>query len=110
APVLIPSISSCLFFDGVTETVVPGHTRTSPPRERCSTAVSEPAITEDPAAMRRPASRTDPWPAVTGTKAGAGVIARDGAERGWNGDFPAAFTSSGGLRRTIKRLPAPSHV
>src|SRR4029077_222699 len=108
----MPSISSCLVCDGVTETVVPGHTWTSPCRDKCSTAVSEPAVTDDPAAMRLPAKTTEPEAPVTGTISGADVMARTRSDGGWNGDFSPgpAFTSSGGFRRTIRRLPALSQL
>ena len=54
------------FFEGVTETVVPGQTRTSPPLDKCSTAVSLPAVRDDPAAKRLPASTTSPITAADG--------------------------------------------
>src|SRR3979409_394803 len=105
----MPSISSCLFFDGVTETVVPGHTRTSPPCERCNTAVSEPAVTDEPEPMRLPASTTAPCPPETGTSAGD-VVEKLTTDGGWKGDFVPAFGSSGGFKRTRSRFPAASQV
>jgi hypothetical protein len=55
----------------VTETVVPGHTRTSPPRASLSTAVSSAAVIDDPEATRLPASTSVPeLPTATGTAAG----------------------------------------
>src|SRR5437879_1147093 len=106
----MPSIRSRLFCDGVTETVVPGQTRTSPPRGNCKIAVSEPAVTEEPAPRRFPARTTVPDPLVTGTTVGVAVIARLATVGGWNGDFLPAVSSSAGWRRTIRRLPAASHV
>ena len=109
---LSPSIMSRLFGEGVTETVVPGHTRTSPPRARCRTSVSDPAVTDDPEPSRLPASTSAPAPPVTGTTAGAAPIDIPAATGGTiGGDFLLpAFTSSAGLRRIINRLPAPSQV
>src|SRR5580698_496972 len=107
----MPSIKSFAFFEGVTESVVPGQTRTSPPRERCNTAVSLPAVRDDPAANRLPANTTSPTPPVTGTTAGVATGVNDKTCGGWNGDFLlAAFGSSGGFSRTIRRLPATSQV
>src|SRR5260370_15988676 len=109
APVLIPSIKSLALFEGVNERVVPGQTRTSPPLARRNTAVSLPAVRDDPAANRLPASTTSPRPLVTGTTTGAA-----GANAitcgGWKGVFLLAFGSSGGFNRTISRFPAASQV
>src|SRR5208282_233073 len=111
APVLIPIMTSCVVRDGVTETVVPGHTRTCPPRASCSTAVSLPAVNEDPETiLRLPASTTAPDPLVTGTAAGAVPRSRPGTLGICAGGVLLAFTSSGGFNRTINRLPAPSQV
>src|SRR5579863_2706193 len=110
APVLRPSIRSFEFFEGVTERVVPGQTRTSPPRDNRSTAVSLPAVRDDPAAKRLPASTTSPTPLVTGTAAGSVSGASDTSFGGWTGGFLAAFGSSGGFSLTVKRFPAMSHV
>ena len=50
APLPMPNIMSRLLFEGVSDSVVPGHTRTSPPLARRNTVVSDPAVTEAPAA------------------------------------------------------------
>src|ERR1700683_3966966 len=103
----MPSIKSFELFDGVTETVVPGQTRTSPPLDNANTVVSLPAVKEDPAANRLSATTTSPTPLETGTTATPGDSEMD---CGGCGDFLfAAFGSSGGLSRTIRRLPAASH-
>src|SRR5271170_6151594 len=106
---LIPNIKSLAFFEGVTETVVPGQTRTSPPLDKCSIAVSLPAVRDEPAAKRLPANTTSPTPLVTGTTAGSAAGANDATCGGSKGDFlPAALAASlaspGGFRRTIRRL------
>src|SRR5438270_7507142 len=56
----MPSIIWLPSAEVVTETVVPGHTRTSPPRPRRSTAVSLPALTDDPGARLLPANSNAP--------------------------------------------------
>src|ERR1039458_2006560 len=107
----MPSIKSFVVFEGVTETVVPGQTRTSPPLDKRKTAVSLPAVRDDPAANRLPANITSPTPLVTGTTAGAAAGASDSACGGWNGVFfLAALGSSAGFSRTIRRSPATSQV
>src|ERR1051326_6903811 len=98
----MPNIRSRLLCDGVTETVVPGQTRTSPPRGRCRTVVSDPAVTEDPAPMRLPDIAMELEPAVTGTTDASFVSEKPVAVSGSNTFLPA-FTSSGGLSRTIDR-------
>src|SRR5277367_2087045 len=108
----MPSISSCLLFDGVTETVVPGQTRISPPRDKARTAVSEVAVTEAPAPMRLPASTTVPGPPDTGTTAGAEAVARVDAAGGgvfWR-ESALELESPAGFRRIIRRFPAASQV
>src|ERR1700682_2138190 len=98
---------SRVFCAGVTETVVPGHTRISPPRVKCRIAVSEPAVTEDPARIRLPASTMAPGPPVTGTASGvATVVSVETDEGGWNGDVLPTRAPSAGFRRIIRRLPA----
>jgi hypothetical protein len=47
APLLIPNIKSRPFWEGVTDSEVPGQTRTSPPRGKRTTAVSLAAFTTD---------------------------------------------------------------
>src|SRR5271157_4625111 len=115
----MPIIRSLALFDGVTETVVPGQTRTSPPLDKCSTAVSLPAVRDDPAAKRLPANTTSPTPLVTGTTAAVAAGASERTCGGWKGDLlPAAFGSSFAslfgsevaFSRTIRRLPATSQV
>src|SRR3974390_1361684 len=98
----MPSIRSRLLCEGVTETVVPGHTRISP-RFRCTTAVSDPAVIEEPAAMRL-ASRTALEPPVRGTTVGAEPKDNPVVDGGWKGEFfLPAVRSSAGLRRIIRR-------
>src|SRR5580698_2158805 len=110
----MPSMRSCLFGDGVTEIEVPGQTRTSPPLGMRSTAVSEPAVTDEPAARLLAEIIEPPEPPATGTTVGeAADKLSDGRATvgGWNSDgFLPAVKSPGGLRRTIMRLPAPSQV
>jgi hypothetical protein len=53
------SIRLCRFCDGVTDTVVPGQTCTSPPLDS-STAVSGPAVIEEPDSASFPASASGP--------------------------------------------------
>src|SRR5271170_2925740 len=106
----MPSIRSRLVCDGVIETVVPGHTRTSPPPVTRSTAVSDPAVIADPAEMRFPARTIVPEPLVTGTTAGSRLRENPSTFGGSNGDdFFPAVASPAGFNRTIKRCPAPSH-
>src|SRR2546426_7070289 len=67
----MPSISSLPFCEEVTETVVPGHTCTSPPRCKRRRAVPTRAVSEEPVAMRLPAITTAPeFPGVIGTATG----------------------------------------
>src|SRR5580658_2059717 len=115
----MPSIKSLAFCEGVTETVVPGQTRTSPPLDKSSTAVSLPAVRDDPAAKRFPAKTTSPTPPVTGTAGAAGANERTCG--GWEEDVLLAalrsllgsllgllsasaflFGSAGGFSRTIR--------
>src|ERR1700688_4553069 len=110
APVLMPSIKSFAFFEGVNESVVPGQTRTSPPLAKRSTVVSLPAVRDDPAANCLPANTTSLTPLLTGTAASAATGAIDSTCGGWDGEFWLAFASSGGFRRTISRFPAASQV
>src|SRR5271165_4379656 len=100
---------SRLLCEGVTETVVPGQMRISPPRGSWTTAVSVPAVREDPAARRLAATATEPDPLVTGT-IGAASVDRLAVVGACAGDFLLAFTSSGGVRWTRRRLPAPSQL
>src|SRR5208337_3125737 len=105
--------------EGVIETEVPGHTKTSPPRDRRRIAVSEPAVSDEPAARRLPASTNAPEPPVRGRAAGAvsgdGPGGRFGPAGGWPdvAVFPpvtSAFPLSGGLRRISRRLLTISQV
>ena len=67
----MPSINAWPFRDDVTETVVPGHTSTSPPRSSRSTEVSDPAVTDDPVSKRPLAKITLPEePELTGIASG----------------------------------------
>src|SRR5580700_7479368 len=101
----MPSIRACPLCAEVTDTVVPGQTSTSPPLCRRSTDVSEPAVTEEPAAARLPARTTEPEePGPSGTAAGWIPCVKAGTDGG------LAVTSSEERRRTIKRLPAASQV
>src|ERR1700683_1292710 len=104
----MPNIKSRAFFDGVTEIVVPGQIRTSPPRDRRSTAVSAPAVTDDPFPIRVPDNTTEPLPPVEGTMAAVAVVPNVGTEDA--SELLSALASPGGLRRIISRLPAPSQV
>src|SRR5579863_1568138 len=106
----MPSIRSRLFGEGVTDTVVPGQTRTSPPPDKRKIVVSDPAVMVEPEPMRLPAITVAPEPLVTGTTAGVAPKDNAGDVGGWFGDGLPAFTSSGGLSRTISRFPAPSQV
>ena len=54
-PVLIPTISWEPLAELVRETVLPWHTRNSPPRIRRTTAFDIPAFTEEPLISRVPA-------------------------------------------------------
>src|ERR1700722_18578379 len=101
----MPSISACPLCDDVTETVVPGHTSTSPPRSRRSTDVSDPAVIDDPASKRPLAKTTLPdEPVLTGTAAGRTPLLKAATVGGRD------VASPSGCSRTIKRLPAASHV
>src|SRR5260370_19760187 len=100
---------SRLLAEGVTETVVPGQMRISPPRGSCSTAVSVPAVSEEPDASRLAATATEPDPLLTGTT-GLASVDKLAAVGACDGDFLVASTSSGVLRRTMRRLPAPSQL
>src|SRR5882672_3311183 len=107
----MPSIKSLVFFEGVIEIVVPGQTRTSPPLDKRNTAVSLPAVKDDPAANCLPAIKTSPSPLVTGTTAGVAAGVSVSACGGWRGDFLlATLGSSGGFSRTIKVSPETSQV
>src|ERR1700746_2469837 len=100
----MPSIKSSPFGDVETETVVPGHTRTSPPRVRRRIAVSSPAVMEDPDATRLAVSTSDPdVPIATGTAAGCTPAVKAGTDGGL-----AVAASSAGLCIT-RRLPIDSH-
>src|ERR1700678_2341354 len=108
---LMPSIKSFAVFEGVTETVVPGQTRTSPPLDKYNTAVSLPAVRDDPAANRLPDNTTSPTPLVTGTTAGVAAGVNASTCGGWKGDFLLAVfgslsVSPGGFSRTISRFQA----
>src|SRR3954469_20903693 len=107
----MPNMRSRLLDEELTDNVVPGHTRTSPPRGRCRMVVSEPALTEEPVERRLASMAADSVPATTGTTAASGVRVNPGAvirAACTGSDFFPALTSSGGRRRTISRLPAPS--
>src|ERR1700685_331891 len=104
----MPNIRSRAFVDGVTETVVPGQIRTSPPRDRRIAAVSAPRATADPLPIGVPDSTTEPLPPVAGTMAGVSVVASVVTDGG--SELLSALASPGGLRRIISRLPAPSQV
>jgi len=83
--VLIPSIKSFLFFEGVTETVVRGQRRISPPRDSFRTAVSGPVVRDDPAAIRLPASV---YLAASGDRDySAATGLSDNSLGDWSGDF-----------------------
>ena len=92
------------------ETVVPGQTRTSPPRDNRKTAVSAPAVSDDPAAILLPSTITSPGFPVTGTIEGAPWARSESSAGGLDRAFLCAFKSSGGFSRTVSRLPSSSHV
>src|SRR5215471_10881250 len=73
--------------------------------------VSDPAVTEDPAARRLASITVPPASPETGITAASAVRVNPGEAAAGSGvpDFFPAATSSGGLSRTIKRFPAPSH-
>src|SRR5690242_3431188 len=98
----MPNISSRPLEDDVTETVVPGHTRTSPPRPRRKTAESDPAVTDDPVAILRPANITAPE--LPTDPAMLGCTPRLKAEAA------AGVVSLGARRRIVNVLPADSVV
>src|SRR5437764_15334964 len=111
APVLMPSIKSFVFLAGVTESVVPGQTRTSPPRDNSKTAVSLPAVNVDPAANCLPAITTSPTPLVTGTATVVAVGVIESTCGGCRGDFwLAELGPSAGFRCTIKVSPETSQL
>src|SRR5262249_33599859 len=83
APWFIPSIKSWPLDDVETDPVVFGQTRTSPPRVNRSTAVSSPAVIDDPDATRLPVSTSEPEvPTATGTAAGCTPAVNAGTEGG----------------------------
>src|SRR5580692_10769638 len=105
----MPNIMSRLFCEGVTDKVVAGQTRTSPPRGRCRIVVSEPAVTEEPAAKWLASITVDPASALTGTTAASELSEKPvTVSCAGEADFFPALMSSGGLRRTIRRWPPPS--
>src|SRR6202163_5050690 len=76
APVFMLSIRLWRFCDGVTDTVVPGQTCTSPPLDRRRTAVSGPAVIAAPASLLLSLPATPGGPAArtaATTGCGAGV-------------------------------------
>ena len=85
---------------------MPGQTRTSPPRVRLRIAVSTPAVSEDPAAIRLPAwTKAPEAPGIEGTTLASTPCVNVGTEGGWGGGFSA---SSLGCRRIINLLPLAS--
>src|SRR5579872_2603069 len=108
-PVLMPNIKSRLLCDGLIESVVPGQTRTSPPRGKCKMVVSDPAVMEDPEPSRAAAMTAEPVSLVTGMTSASFVRANPAALGGSaDADFLPAFTSPGGRSLIINRFPAPS--
>src|ERR1700690_2774222 len=107
APVFMLSIMLWRFCDGVTDTVVPGQTCTSPPLDRLRMVVSAPAATVEPeppslaARANGPGARTA---ATTGRGPGV-TLGTVGGSKGdpfaWVGFFP---------RCTTRRFPAASQV
>src|SRR5579872_91857 len=101
----MPSINAWPFCDDVTETVVPGHTSTSPPRSRRNTDVSDPAVIDDPVSNRPLAKTTLPEePELTGIATGRTPLLKAATVCGRD------VASWPGCSRIIKRLPAASHV
>src|SRR5260370_27936274 len=87
APVFMLSIMLCRFCEGVTDTVVPGQTWTSPPLDRRRTAVSGPAVIEEPAppSFLLPANASGPparTPPITGCGAGGTLTTDADLKRG----------------------------
>src|ERR1700734_4515279 len=110
----MPSIRSFALFEGVTETVVPGQTRISPPLDNCNIVVSLPEVRDCPAPNCLSATTISPAPLLTGRTSGAEADKTCGD---WKGGFPLpAFASvfesesPGGFSRTIRRLPAASQL
>src|SRR5580658_10145666 len=101
------SITLCRFCDGVTETVVPGHTCTSPPDERLTTAVSGPAVIVEPEPASFPV-RANGLAVRTEATTGCGDCVRLGTVGVSNGELRA--WSDALPRCTTRRLPAASHV
>src|SRR5579864_8412337 len=100
----MPSMRSWPLGEVETETVVPGQTRTSPPRVRRRIAVSSPAVIEDPDATRLPVSTSDPEvPIATGTAAGCTPEVNAGTDGG------LAVAAASALMRMRRRLPIASH-
>src|ERR1700756_3138173 len=107
------TISSRPLLEAVTESEVCGQTRISPPRLMLRMVGSGPVVMDEPFATRVPAMTIEPdIPGLTGTTAGltgaeyevtVGVGAGAGAGFGGSG-------SPGAFKRTIRRLPAASHV
>src|ERR1700704_2748695 len=83
APVFMLSIMLWRFCDGVTDTVVPGQTCTSPPLDRRRTAVSGPAVIAEPvpASVLFPARASGPA-ARTAVTTGFGADVRLGTVGG----------------------------
>src|SRR5271157_5956533 len=107
APVFMLSITLCRFSDGVTDTVVPGQTCTSPPLDRRRTAVSGPAVIAEPAPPSLPASASGPA-ARTAATTGGGAGVRLGTVGGSNGELLAWLGFF--PRRTTRRFPAAYQV
>src|SRR5262252_9511771 len=97
----------CPFCEGVTDTVVPGQTCTSPPRDRRSVAVSAPAVIDEPEA--RPLPATACGPAARTSATGCGTELRFKVGGAWNGDVG---DSAGGFfpRCTTSLFPAAAHL
>src|ERR1700722_14142644 len=103
----MPSMSAWPFCEDVTETVVPGQTRTSPPRPSRNTAASEPALIDEPGGTFPPATERSIFePACRGTATGWGAGVRVGTDGGFAVDCCEAGCKP--CRRTAKRLPEAS--
>src|SRR5215831_13863109 len=100
-PVPTPNIRSRLLCDGLTESVVAGQTRTSPPRGRCRMVVYDPAVTDDPEFSRTPAITAEPVSSAIGITSASFVSVKPAAIGGSGAvDFLPALAYSGGRNLT----------
>src|ERR1019366_5810498 len=117
APVFMLSIMLWRSCDGVTDTVVPGQTCTSPPLDRRRTAVSGPAVIAEPAPPSFPASAAArpraPRPRPVAARAsGWGRFLTETANRSPYRDFcrdarPGGFPPHPSYRCAVRADPQP---